>query len=78
LIYQQRLNKIASSMLGSAATEKIITEDGKVTLKKNKKHRRRLKELNKEFSQRKEHLKSLHGLCINHVQPVTCPLVLIS
>jgi len=65
-------------MLGSAAVKKIVAEGGKVTLKKIRKHRRRLRVLTREFKQRKEHLQSLHGACVKHVQPVTCPLVLIS
>jgi hypothetical protein len=65
-------------MLGSAPTEKIISENGKVTLKKIKKYRRRLKELNKEFIQSPTHWKSLHLSCVDHIRPVTSPLVLIS
>ena len=78
MIYQQLLDKIANAMLGRAAVEKIVAEKGKVTLKKIRKHRRRLRALTREFRQRKEHLQSLHGACVKHVQPVTCPLVLIS
>ena len=78
MIYQQLLNKIANSMLGSAAVEKIVAENGKVTLKKIRKYRRRLRELTREFRQRNKHLQSLHEACVKHVQPVTCPLVLIS
>jgi hypothetical protein len=78
LIYQQLLNKIANSMLGSATAEKIVAENGKITLKKIRKYRRRLRELTREFRQRNEHLQSLHEACVKHVQSVTCPLVLIS
>jgi len=65
-------------MLGNGATESIIAEDGNVTLKKYHKHRRRLRKLNKEFRQSRIHLKSLHWSCIDHMRPVTSPLVLIS
>jgi len=78
VIYQQLLNRITKSTLGNGATESIIAENGKVTLKKYQKHRRRLKKLNREFRQSKIHLKSLHGSCIEHMRPVTSPLVLIS
>ena len=65
-------------MLGTGATESIIAEDGKVTLKKYRKHRRRLKKLKREFRQSITHLENLHGSCINHLRPVTEPLALIS
>jgi len=65
-------------MLGNGVTESIISEDGKVTLKKYRKHKRRLKRFNQEFKQSKTHLQNLHGSCINHVRYVTEPLALIS
>jgi hypothetical protein len=65
-------------MLGNGATVSIVAEDGKVTLKKYRKHRRRLKRFNKEFKQSKIHLSSLHNSCLNHLRPVTAPLILIS
>jgi hypothetical protein len=77
-IYQQLIIRMTKSMLGNGATESIIAEDGNVTLKKYRKHKRRLKRFNKEFKQSKSHLESLHGSCIDHIRPVTSPLVLIS
>ena len=78
VIYQQLLNRMTKSMLGTGATESIIAEDGKVTIKKYRKHRRRLKKLKREFRQSITHLKNLHGSCTNHLRPVTEPLALIS
>jgi hypothetical protein len=78
VIYQQLIIRMTKSMLGNGATESIIAEDGNVTLKKYRKHRRRLKRFNKDFKQSKAHLESLHGSCIDHIRPVTSPLVLIS
>jgi hypothetical protein len=65
-------------MLGSSATETIIAEDGKVTLRKYYKHRLRIKKLNKNFRQSKIHLDSLYQSCLAHIRPVTAPLALIS
>jgi hypothetical protein len=65
-------------MLGSRLTEKIVAEKGKLSLKKIRKYRRRLKRIDREFRQRKTHLKNLHWTCVNHIHPVTVPLVLIS
>jgi len=78
VIYQQLIIRMTKSMLGNGVTDSIIAEDGEVTLKKYRKHRRRLKRFNKEFKQSKAHLESLHGSCIDHIRSVTSPLVLIS
>jgi hypothetical protein len=78
VVYQQLLNRITKSMLGSSATESIITQNGKITLKKYHKYRKRLKNLNKEFRKSSLHLESLQQSCVEHVQPVISPLVLIS
>ena len=78
VIYQQLINKITKSALGNGATESIIAENGKVTLKKYHKYRKRQKNLNKEFRKSNLHLESLHHSCVEHMRPVTSPLVLIS
>ena len=78
MIYQQLLNRYSRLMLGSSATETIIAEDGKVTLRKYYKHRLRIKKLNRNFRQSKIHLDSLYQSCLAHVRPVTVPLALIS
>ncbi len=78
VIYQQLLNRITKSTLGNGATESIIAENGKITLKKYHKYRKRQKNLNKEFRKSNLHLESLHRSCVEHMRPVTSPLVLIS
>ena len=78
MIYQQLLNRITKSTLGNGATESIIAENGKITLKKYHKYRKRQKNLNKEFRKSNLHLESLHESCVDHMRPVTSPLVLIS
>jgi len=78
VIYQQLLNRITKSTLGNGATESIIAENGKITLKKYHKYRKRQKNLNKEFRKSNLHLESLHRSCVEHIRPVTSPLVLIS
>jgi len=78
VIYQQLLNRITKSTLGNGATESIIAENGKITLKKYHKYRKRQKNLNKEFRKSNLHLESLHESCVDHMRPVTSPLVLIS
>jgi hypothetical protein len=78
VIYQQLLNKITKSMLGNGAIESIITANGKITLKKYHKYRKRQKHLNKAFRKSNLHLESLHQSCVTHMRPVTSPLVLIS
>jgi hypothetical protein len=76
--YQQLLNKAITFLIGEAAANSVIAEDGDITLKRLNKHRRRLRKLNNEFRLDKIHLKSLHNTCVSHIQPITCPLVLIS
>ena len=65
-------------MLGSSATESIVAEDGKVTLRRYYKHRLRIKKLNKSCKQSRIHLDSLYQSCLTHIRPVTEPLALIS
>ena len=78
VMYQQLLNRITKSTLGNGATESIIAENGKITLKKYHKYRKRQKNLNKEFRKNNLHLESLQQTCLGHMRPVTSPLVLIS
>ena len=78
MIYQQLLNRMTKSTLGNGATESIIAKNGKITLKKYHKYRKRQKNLNKEFKKSNLHLESLQQSCVEHLRPVTSPLVLIS
>jgi hypothetical protein len=72
------LNKVLSWLIGEAATRAVINEDGEITLKRINKHRRRLRRLKREFRTSPDHWQALHAACINHIRPITCPLVLIS
>ena len=65
-------------MLGRSAVNSMIARDGKITLKRLRKRRRRLKKLRKEFIQGKNHLATLHRSCADHIQTVNLPLALIS
>jgi hypothetical protein len=78
VIYQELLKKISQKTLGHSATDAMITEDGSVTLKRYRKHRRRLKKLKKEFGPRNKSLQTLQRSCTNHIQTVNLPLALIS
>jgi hypothetical protein len=78
VIYQQLLNKITKSTLGSGATRSLIAGNGKITLKKYHKYRKRQKNLNKAFRKSNRHLESLHQSCVDHMRPVTSPLALVS
>jgi hypothetical protein len=72
------LNKALSWLIGEGATRAVIHEDGEITLKRINKHRRRLRRLNREFRPSPDHWEYLHAACVNHIRPITCPLVLIS
>jgi hypothetical protein len=78
VISQQLLFKMYTSLLGNAAANSIFAENGRINLKKYNKYRRRLRTLHKEFSLQKAHLENLHSSCIQHIRPITSPLVLIS
>jgi hypothetical protein len=65
-------------LIGEAATRSVINADGELTLKRINKHRRRLRRLRRELRPSPEHWESLHDVCAAHMQPITCPLVLIS
>jgi hypothetical protein len=78
LIYQQLLNKAIILLIGEAAAKSVIAEDGDITLERLNKHRRRLRRLKNEFRQNRDHWKSLYASCLEHIRPITCPLVLIS
>lgn len=78
MTYQDLIDKAAQLLIGQAATHSVIAEDGPITLKRLNKHRRRVMRLNAAFRRRIDHLDSLHAACLNHIRPITCPLVLIS
>jgi hypothetical protein len=65
-------------LVGEAAKNVIIAEDGDITPKLLYKHFKRIVSFTIEFRPNKNHWRSLHASCIDHMRPVTCPLVLIS
>ena len=76
--YQHLLNKALSVLIGEAATRSVIAADGDITLKRLNKHRRRLRRLKHELRPVQDHWKRLHTVCVDHLRPISCPLVLIS
>ncbi len=78
MIYQELLKNISRKTLGRNAVDAMIARDGKITLKRFRKQRRRLNILKKEFERRKNHLETLHRSCADHIQTVNSPLALIS
>ena len=78
MIYQELLKKISQKTLGHSVVESMIAEDGSLTFKSYRKHRRRLKKLKKKSGQRKKQLQTLQRSCADHIQTVTSPLALIS
>ena len=77
-IYQHLLNKATALIIGKAATQAVIAEDGAITPKRLNKHRRRLRRLHNEFKPSRDHLSNIHASSLEHIKPITCPLVLIS
>ncbi|MGD9097875.1 MAG: sulfotransferase, partial [Desulfobacterales bacterium] len=77
-IYQHLLNKATALIIGKAATQAVIAEDGAITPKRLNKHRRRLRRLHNEFKPGRNHLRNIHASCLEHNKTITCPLVLIS
>jgi hypothetical protein len=75
---QNILDKAAEMLIGRAAAHSVIAEDGEFTFRRLNKHRRRVLKLQSAFRRRHRHLISLHTSCLNHICPITCPLVLIS
>jgi hypothetical protein len=76
--YQELLKNISRKTLGRNAVDAMIARDGKITLKRFRKQRRRLNILKKEFERRKSHLETLHRSCADHIQTVNSPIALIS
>jgi hypothetical protein len=76
--YQELLKNISQKTLGRNAVDAMIARDGKITLKRFRKQRRRLNILKKEFERRKGHLETLHRSCADHIQTVNSPIALIS
>jgi hypothetical protein len=65
-------------LIGEAAADAVRTEDGDITPKLLFKHFKRLGRFTIDFRTKHGQWKSLSRSCIEHMRPVTCPLVLIS
>jgi len=75
---QKLIRTISKSTMGTSATESIIAEEGRISLRKFFKHRQRTNRLNKEIEQSSIDLDQLYHFKSENVCPVTSPLVLIS
>ncbi len=75
---QNFIHTISKLTMGTSATASIIAEEGRLTLRRYFKHRKRTKCLKKEIEQSKTDLEHLHNFNIQNVSPITSPLVLIS
>jgi hypothetical protein len=64
--------------MGPSATDSILAEEGRITLRKFLKYRRRKYELETEISRSKIELDQLHKAKSEHIHNVASPLVLIS
>ena len=81
MAFKKVLNGIAKFIIGNSATESIIARDSEITLRNLKRyfeHNFRVKKLDNQFGQNRIHLEAVYRLCIEHIRPVTAPLVLIS
>jgi hypothetical protein len=72
------LIKIAKKKLGTSMTASILAEEGKLNLNKFLKNRSRINLLNKLFKKGDRQTQLLIQTCLNHSQPITVPLALIS
>jgi hypothetical protein len=72
------LIKIAKKKLGTSMTASILAEKGKLNLNKFLKNRSRINLLNKLFKKGDRQTQLLIQTCLNHSQPITVPLALIS
>jgi hypothetical protein len=72
------LAKIAKQKLGTSMTASILAEEGRITLNKILKNRSRIKLLNRVFKESNNQIKLLIQTCLDHMRPITAPLVLIS
>lgn len=71
-------DRITIIELGSLILNSTVNKESRRLLKKYLKSRSRAKMLNKEFEESKSHLVNLFRTCLRHVNPITCPVVLIS
>jgi len=62
----------------STTTASIISKDGSISLKSYLKNRSRIKMINRKLKESRLHLNYAYQIYLQHVQPVTAPLALIS
>jgi hypothetical protein len=77
-IGQQLTSRIAQAVLGKSMLDSLLALKGRVSLKKIGKNRSRIRMLNEVFRESGSDLKRLNDVCLEHIFPVTAPLVLIS
>ncbi len=71
-------NRFAAAMLGKSVAAAIVSERGRVSLKKYRRYRKRQRVLNREFGRRPALLGDIHRACRRSLVPVTSPIALIS
>jgi hypothetical protein len=76
--YQQLVNSIAKRVLGNSTLASIIAEGGKVGLRRCAKIKYRQARMNRQFNRSSVQLESFFRSYLEHVEPVTFPLALIS
>ncbi len=64
--------------MGTSATASIIAEEGRVTLRRFLKHRKRTKRIDREIERSKIEVEELANFNPENVRPITLPLALIS
>jgi hypothetical protein len=75
---QKFIHTISKLTMGTSATASIIAEEGRITLRRYLKHRKRTNRLNMEIEQSKIDLENPHNFNSENIRTVTSPLVLIS
>ena len=78
MTFQRVMRRIAELTLGSSAADSIIADQSKITLNRYFKNRSRVKMLKKVFKESGNEQEFLFHTCLEHIRPVTSPLVLIS
>lgn len=69
---------ISQLAFGDSTMPSIISKDGSINLKSYLKNRSRIKMVNKKLKETRLHLNDAYQAYLEHVQPVTAPLALIS
>ena len=75
---QKIIHIISKITLGTSATDSIIAEEGRITLRRLLKHRKRTIRIGTEIEQSKTELGHLHNYNSENIRAVTQPLALIT